>query len=81
MILITPLLKWYLQKGLKITKIYYIMQYRAHKVYEGFKDVVIQARQEASLDPSRAVLAKTYKLLVLLLYYNSLFYLRIIYIL
>ena len=71
MIIITPLLKWYLQKGIKITKIYYVMQYRGHKVYEKFKDVVIEARQEASLDPASAVLAKTYKLLVAFLCFNS----------
>ena len=46
------------------------MQYRPHKVYERFKDVVIQARQDASLKPAHAVLAKTYKLLVFNLYFH-----------
>ena len=63
MILITPLLKWYLSKGMIITKIYYVLQYRPFKVYEKFKDVVIKARQKATLNPAKAVLAKTYKLL------------------
>ena len=62
-VLITPLLAWYLKKGLKITKIYNIIQANPHKIFEPFKNAVIEARRNASLDPSLNLVARCFKLL------------------
>ena len=62
-IIITPYLKWLLNKGLIITKVYNIYQYTPHACYEKFKDAVISARKEATKDPAKALIAKSMKLL------------------
>ena len=53
-LLITPLLQYYLQFGLEVTKIYEVVQFTPMTCFKGFVDRVIQARREADLDPQKA---------------------------
>ena len=53
-LLITPLLQYYLQFGLEVTKIYEVVQFTSMTCFKGFVDRVIQARREADLDPQKA---------------------------
>ena len=43
-LLMTPLAKWYLDHGLKITKIYQIVQYKPERCFSKFADLVTMAR-------------------------------------
>ena len=42
-LLITPLLKWYLTHGLEVTKIYQVMEYTPKRCFEPFGDAVSDA--------------------------------------
>ena len=60
-LLVTPLLQYYLQLGLEVTKIYEVVQFTPMTCFKGFVDRVIQARREADLDPQKAVIAESFK--------------------
>ena len=62
-LLTTPLAKWYLNHGLKISKVYQIIQYKPEKCFEAFGESVSRARREGDVDPSKALLADTSKLI------------------
>ena len=63
MMFITPLLKYYLQLGLKITKVHYVVHFPDHKpCFKKFADQVSDARREGDRNPDSDVLANTYKL-------------------
>ena len=63
-LLITPLLKYYLQLGLQVTKIHYVVHFPDHKpCFRDFADKVSDARRRGDRDPESTVLASTYKLL------------------
>ena len=49
MILATPLLQYYLKNGLKITKIYYFVEYLKETPFKGFIDKMVAMRIEATL--------------------------------
>jgi hypothetical protein len=61
-LLATPLLRWYLEKGLKVTKVYRVLQYTPVACFRGFADEVTTARRlgDRGSDP---VMADTMKLL------------------
>ena len=61
-LLITPLLKWYINHGLEVTKIYEVVQYLPVKCFENFGLQVSEARRSGDSDPNKAVLAQTFKL-------------------
>ena len=61
-LLITPLLKWCINHGLEVTKIYEVVQYLPVKCFENFGLQVSEARRSGDSDPSKAVLAQTFKL-------------------
>jgi hypothetical protein len=61
-LLLTPLLKWYLEHGLEVTKVYQIVQYNPKKCFETFGKSVCQARRLGDEDSSKAILAETAKL-------------------
>ena len=64
MMLITPLIKYYLQLGLKVTKVHYVVHFPDHKpCFKEFADQVSDARREGDRNPDTNVLANTYKLL------------------
>ena len=62
-LLITPLIKYYLQLGLKVTKVHYVVHFPDHKpCFKEFADQVTNARREGDRNPDTALLADTYKL-------------------
>jgi len=61
-LLITPLVKWYLDHGLKVTKVYECIECYPSKCFEQFGLNVSEARRAGDSDPSKAVLGKTQKL-------------------
>ena len=63
LLLITPLLQYYLRLGLKVTRIYEVVQFERKPYFKGFVDKVIQARREANLDPKKKVIAESMKTL------------------
>ena len=61
-LLATPLVKYYLQKGLKITKIYQVVEFTPDPCFHAFGLAVSDARREGDADPSKAIIADTMKL-------------------
>lgn len=62
-LLYTPLIKFYLKHGLKITKIYQIMEYEKGTPFKNFVNQVCDSRRAGDSDPSKAIIAETMKLL------------------
>ena len=62
-LLMTPLAKFYLKHGMKITRVYQIVQYKPENCFEAFGKSVSQARREGDIDPSKSLLADTCKLI------------------
>ncbi len=60
--LYTPLLKWYLQQGLVITKFYCAIKYRPKKSFQQFADEVSDARRAGYIDKAYELVAETMKL-------------------
>lgn len=58
----TPLLKWYINHGLEITKIYQTVEYTPQRCFKSFVRDVSDARRQGDVDPSKAILADTRKL-------------------
>ena len=61
-LLITPLLKWCVNHGLEVTKIYEVVQYLPVKCFENFGLQVSKARRSGDSGPNKAILAQTFKL-------------------
>ena len=59
---ITPLLKWYLAHGLVVTKIYQVVEYTPSRCFRAFGDAVSDARRAGDVDPSKKIIADTNKL-------------------
>ncbi len=62
-LLATPLLVWYLEHGLEVTRVYEVIQYKANPCFEEFGNRVSQARRDGDSDPDKAIIADTMKLL------------------
>jgi len=62
-LLATPLLKWYLDHGLKVTKIYQVVEYRQMACFESFVTDVSDARRAGDASPELAIIADTSKLI------------------
>jgi hypothetical protein len=63
-LLATPLLIWYIKHGLKITKIYQVIEYNSPShCFKEFVNNVTSARREGDLNPEKSVLADTFKLI------------------
>ena len=62
-LLTTPLLKWYLRKGLTITHIYTVIQYSKDNCFKEFGAQVADARREGDDNKLLDILADTFKLL------------------
>ena len=58
-LLATPLLKWYLEHGLEVTRVYQVIEYTPKPCYG---DAVSNARRAGNADPSKAIIADTMKL-------------------
>ena len=58
----TPLLKWYLEHGLEVTRVYQVIEYTPKPCFKPFGDAVSNARRAGDADPSKAIIADTMKL-------------------
>ena len=61
-LLATPLLKWYLQHGLHVTKIYQVVEFTPKAVFKPFGDAVSDARRAGDRNPDCAIIGDTMKL-------------------
>ena len=61
--LATPLLKWYLEKGLIVTKIHQLIEYKPLKCFEGFMNKVSHARRTGDRDVKYSLVAECMKLI------------------
>jgi len=61
-LLATPLLKWYLEHGLVVTKVYQVIEYTPEACFKPFGDAVSNARRAGDVDSSKAIIAETMKL-------------------
>ena len=61
-LLYTPLLKWYLQHGLKITKFHVGIEYESVKCFQKFADEVSDARRAGDVDNAYELIAEIMKL-------------------
>ena len=62
-LLITPLLKWYLEHGLVVDHVYEIVEYERNPCFQHFGESVSEARRAGDTDPNKAIIADTMKLL------------------
>ena len=63
MLFATPLLKWYLNHGLKITKVYQVIQYHPSPCFQEFGKEVMDARRLGDVDASKKIIADSCKLM------------------
>lgn len=61
-LLATPLVKWYLEHGLIITRIYQVVEYTPVACFQPFGEAVSDARRAGDADPNKAIIADTMKL-------------------
>jgi hypothetical protein len=62
-LLATPLLKWYLDHGLVVTKIYQVVEYRKMACFDEFVQEVSEARRAGDARKELAIIADTMKLI------------------
>ena len=55
-LLYTPLIKWYLPHGLRLTAVYYLIEYEPGMPFSWFPEEVANARCEADKDPLKKLL-------------------------
>ena len=61
-LLLTTLLQWYIKQGLKVSKVYQIIQFKRSKCFLKFGQEVCDSRREGDVDPSKKILSDTSKL-------------------
>ena len=61
--LATPLLRWYLEHGLVVDKIYEVVEYVPERCFQEFADTVSEKKRNGNLDSTKAILPETSKLL------------------
>ena len=61
--LATPLLKWYLEQGLIITRIYNVIEYIPIAAFKHFAEQVAQARLDGDRNKDKALVAEMMKLI------------------
>ena len=61
--LMTPLLKWYLEHGLLITRIYTFVEYIPNAAFSSFMTQIAQCRLEGDHDKDKALIAEMSKLI------------------
>ena len=61
-LLAIPLLKWYLEHGLEVTKVHQVVEFTPEPCFKPFGDAVSDARRAGDADPSKAIIADTMKL-------------------
>ena len=62
-LLATPLLKWYVEHGMVVTRVYQGVEYTAKPCFSEFANTVTNSRRDGDADPTKAILADTSKLI------------------
>ena len=62
-LLATHLLRWYLDHGLEVTRVYQVIEYDPLPCFRRFGDAVSTARHEGDVHPHKVIIADTMKLL------------------
>ena len=62
-LLLTELLRWYMEKGLVVTKVYRVVEYERKALFRRFGASVTEARRAGDIDPSLKLVADTNKLI------------------
>ena len=62
-LLATPLLRWYLARGLVVDRVYQIIEYEPNPCFRQFGESVSAARRAGDADSNKAIIADTMKLL------------------
>jgi hypothetical protein len=55
-LLATPLLKWYLDHGLVVTKVHEVIEYVARAFFKEFVSGIVQSRREGDKDFDKSIL-------------------------
>ena len=63
LLLATPLLKWYVEHGLVITKVYQVIEYEPKTCFKQFAQDVSDARRTGDINPDTSIIADTMKLI------------------
>ena len=63
MLIATPLLKWYLNHGMEVTKIYQVIEYNRMKCFQKFVKEVTEARRAGDEDKDLSIIADLNKLI------------------
>jgi hypothetical protein len=59
---ISPLLRWYVEHGLKVTQIHQVVEYMPAACFQKFGEQVSEARRTGDADPEKKTVAETRKL-------------------
>jgi hypothetical protein len=59
MLIATPLLKWYLEHGMVVTKIYQVVEFTLHRCFQEFVKEVSNGRRLCDAHPDKAIIADT----------------------
>ena len=62
-LLTTPLLQWYLAHGLVVDHVYQVVEYERKPCFRNFGESVSSSRRAGGVDPDKAIIAETMKLL------------------
>ena len=62
-LLTTPLLRWYIAHGLVVDHVYQVVEYERKPCFQNFGESVSTARRNGDVDPDKAIIADTMKLL------------------
>ena len=62
-LLATPLLNWYLEHALEVTKVHHVIEFTPEPCFKSFGDAVSDARRAGDADPNKAIIADTMKLI------------------
>ena len=62
-LIITPLLQWYMAHGLTVTKVYQVIEFSGRRCFEGFVNSISSDRRAGDRDPNMRPIAETSKLI------------------
>ena len=62
-LLLTPLLRWYLEHGLVVSKVHQVIEFSPQNCFEQFKEQVSEARRKGDQSPDKLLIGDTMKLL------------------
>ena len=64
--IIFPLLKWYVEHALRVTKIHQVVEYTPSTSFKEFGEKVCDARRAGDADPNKKIIAESEKLKAIL---------------